>query len=259
MELKDKVAVVTGGANGIGRALCERFAREGARGVVVSDIDAAGTARVAAEIGNLTESLSVPADVSRENEIQDLVRAATEKFGQIDLFCSNAGIATLGNEEEANEVWQRTWDVNLMAHVYAARAILPQMLERKSGYILATASAAGLLTQIGSAPYAVTKHAAVAYAEWLSVTYHQRGLRVSCLCPQGVETAMTAGAHPVAKFLRENLISVETVADAVIEGLRDERFFILPHPEVGDYFKHKANDNERWLKALRRLSGDVLG
>lgn len=259
MQLKDKIAVVTGGANGIGRALCERFASEGARGVVVSDIDADNARIVAESISDLTSSFAFVADVSRESEIQNLVNAANEKFGRIDLFCSNAGIATLGQEDEPNEVWQRSWDVNLMAHVYAARAVLPQMLERGDGYILATASAAGLLTQIGSAPYAVTKHAAVAYAEWLSVTYHERGLRVSCLCPQGVETAMTAGAHPVAKFLRENAISVETVADAVIEGLRDERFLILPHPEVLDYFKHKANDNERWLKALRRLRGDVLG
>lgn len=259
MQLKDKVAVVTGGANGIGRALCERFAREGARGVVVSDIDADNARLVAESIGGLTESLAFVADVSREIEVQDLVNAANEKFGQIDLFCSNAGIATLGIEDEPNAVWQKTWDVNLMAHVYAARAVLPQMLARGDGYVLATASAAGLLTQIGSAPYAVTKHAAVAYAEWLSVTYHNRGLRVSCLCPQGVETAMTAGAHPVAKFLRENAITVETVADAVIDGLEKERFLILPHPEVGEYFKNKANDYERWLRALRRLRADVLG
>ncbi len=259
MELKDKVVVVTGGANGIGRGLCERFARENVRGVVISDIDRAGAAQVSASIGGLCESFDFAADVSSEAEVRNMVAAATERFGRIDLFCSNAGIATIGNEDEPKRVWQRTREVNLMAHVYAARHVLPQMLERGEGYILATASAAGLLTQIGSAPYAVTKHAAVAYAEWLSVTYHERGLRVSCLCPQGVETAMTAGAHPVAAFLRENLISVETVADAVIEGLRDERFLILPHPEVLDYFKHKANDNERWLKALRRLRGEVLG
>lgn len=258
MELKDKVVVVTGGANGIGRGLCDRFAREDVRGVIVSDIDAEGARTVAEAISGLTESIGFAADVSSEAEVQNLVRAANERFGRVDLFCSNAGIATIGNEDEPNEVWQKTWEVNLMSHVYAARAVLPQMLERKSGYILATASAAGLLTQISAAPYAVTKHAAVAYAEWLSMTYHERGIRVSCLCPQGVTTDMTAGAHPVAAFLRENAITVETVADAVVTGLQTEQFLILPHPEVGDYFKHKANDYDRWLRAMRRLQANVM-
>src|SRR5258708_1423587 len=186
MKLKDKVAVVTGGANGIGRAMCERFAAEGARAVVIADCDEDRAEQLAKEINGL----AVRTNVAVETDIVNLVSRALEAYGAIDLFCSNAGIGTKGGADEPNEVWQRIWDVNVMAHIYAARAVLPGMLARGEGYIVATASAAGLLSQIGSAPYSLTKHAAVAFAEWLSITYGDRGLRVSCLCPQGVNTNM---------------------------------------------------------------------
>ena len=206
MKLRDKVAVVTGGASGIGRALCRRFAAEGARGVVVADVDAAGATTVAEEI----RGLAVRADVSREDDVIELIKRATAAYGAIDLFCSNAGIALEGGVETPDNDWQRIWDVNVMAHVYAARAVLPGMLARGGGYLLQTASAAGLLTQIGSAPYAVTKHAAVAFAEWLAITYGDRGIRVSCLCPQGVRTNMLAEAESgTGRFLLEGALEPE--------------------------------------------------
>src|SRR5215471_10702330 len=190
MNLQDKVVVVTGGAKGIGRALCRRFAAEGARGVVVADLDAEGAAKVAKETGGL----AVTTNVTSEADIVGLVNQTIDAFGPIDLFCSNAGIGgATGGAEVPNEVWQQIWDVNLMAHIYAARAVLPGMLARGEGYLLHTASAAGLLTQIGAAPYAVTKHGAVAFAEWLSMTYGEAGIKVSCLCPQGVRTRMLLG------------------------------------------------------------------
>ncbi|HYE65425.1 MAG TPA: SDR family oxidoreductase [Pyrinomonadaceae bacterium] len=251
MELRDKVLVVTGGASGIGRALCRRFAAEGARGVVVADVDADGAAQVAAEIGGL----AVETDVGVESEIERLVDRATEAYGPIDLFCSNAGIALAGGIEVSDAEWQRIWQINLMAHVYAARAVLPQMLARGNGYLLQTASAAGLLSQIGSAPYAVTKHAAVAFAEWLAITYGDQGIKVSCLCPQGVRTNMLDGDDkpaPVA-FLRDGALQPEAVAEAVVKGLAEERFLILPHPEVAEYVRRKADDPDRWLRAMRHL------
>ena len=187
MHLRDKVVVVTGGASGIGQALCRRFWAEGARGVVVADRDAEGARTVAAEIGGL----ALPVDVSNEADIVALVERATAAYGPIDLFCSNAGIAgEPGGPEVANASWQKIWEVNVMAHVYAARAALPAMLARGQGYLLQTASAAGLLTQVGAAPYSVTKHAAVAFAEWLAITYADRGIKVSCLCPMGVHTKL---------------------------------------------------------------------
>ena len=254
MKLSDKVAVVTGGASGIGRALCRRFAAEGARGVVVADLDATGGAQVAREIGGL----AVPTNVSREADIVQLVARATEAFGAIDLFCSNAGIALEGGVETPDSEWQRIWNINFMAHVYAARAVLPGMLARGEGYLLQTASAAGLLTQVGSAPYAVTKHAAVSLAEWLSVTYGDRGIRVSCLCPQGVRTNMLAEAeHGLGRLLVDGALEPEQVADAVVAGIAEERFLILPHPEVGEYMRRKADDYDRWLRGMRRMQAKV--
>ncbi|HSF25846.1 MAG TPA: SDR family oxidoreductase [Blastocatellia bacterium] len=250
MKLKDKVAVVTGGAHGIGKALSERFAREGARGVVVADLDAEAAAQVAKEIGGL----AITTNVAREADIINLVQKANEAYGAIDLFCSNAGIGTPGGADEPNEIWQNIWEVNVMAHIYAARAVIPQMLARGEGYLLNTASAAGLLAQIGSAPYSVTKHAAVAYAEWLSITHGDRGIRVSCLCPQGVNTDLlrrsAGGAGP---FLRAGMLEPEQVADCVVKGLEEERFLILPHPEVAEYLRRKATDYDRWLRGMRRL------
>jgi NAD(P)-dependent dehydrogenase (short-subunit alcohol dehydrogenase family) len=250
MQIRDKVIAVTGGADGIGAALCRRFASEGARGVVVADRDEDGARRIAAEVGGL----AVVLDVAREEQVARLVRLAREAYGPIDLFCSNAGIAVDGGVEVPDAEWQQIWDVNLMAHVYAARAVLPEMIARGQGYLLQTASAAGLLTQLGSAPYAVTKHAAVALAEWLSITHAAAGIKVSCLCPLGVETAMLRGvAGGIGDMLRATAIPAEQVADAVLKGIEEERFLILPHAEVAEYVQNKANDNERWLRGMRRL------
>ena len=252
MKLKDKVAVVTGGANGIGRALCERFAAEGARGVAVADLDIERAESLAKEIGGI----AVATNVAVESDIVSLVELVIGEYGAIDLFCSNAGIGTPGGADEPNAVWQRIWEVNVMAHIYAARHVLPGMLARGEGYILATASAAGLLTQIGSAPYSVTKHAAVAFAEWLSITHGDAGIKVSCLCPQGVNTdLLRKSAGGPGEFLRANALEPADVADAVIRALDEERFLVLPHPEVAEYFSRKATDYDRWLRGMRRLQG----
>ena len=250
MNVRDQVVVVTGGGSGIGRALCRRFAREGARAVIV--VDRRSTAH---EVANEVEGTAVIADVGVEHDVVRAVQTALERHGRIDLFCSNAGIG--GGDaglEMDSERWQEFWQVNVMAHVYAARAVLPSMLTAGRGYLLQTASAAGLLTQIGSAPYAVTKHAAVAFAEWLAITYGDRGLKVSCLCPQGVRTPMLEGASAMAQsLLGESAIEPDAVAEAVIRGLEAERFLILPHPEVAEYFTRKAGDYDRWLRGMRRL------
>lgn len=256
MHLCDQVVVVTGGAHGIGEALCRRFAREGARGVVVADRDADGARRVAEAVGGL----AVPTDVGVEAQIVNLVERATAAYGPIDLFCSNAGIAVDGGPEVPDADWRRIWDINVMAHVYAARAVLPGMLARGRGYLLQTASAAGLLTQIGSAPYSVTKHAAVALAEWLAITHGAAGIKVSCLCPLGVDTAMLRAAPGgVGEMLRANALPPDAVAEAVVAGLRDERFLILPHPEVAEFFRRKASDYDRWLRGMQRLHARYLG
>lgn len=255
MKIRDKVVVVTGGANGIGQALCHRFAADGARGIVVADLDEAGAAQVAETVGGM----AVNTDVSVETDIIRLVTQATERYGQIDLFCSNAGIVGMtGGLEVTNEAWQQIWEVNVLAHIYAARAVLPGMLARGEGYFLHTASAAGLLTQIGAAPYAVTKHAAVAFAEWLAVTYGDAGIKVSCLCPQGVRTKMLLGEDGSREhFLLAGAVEPEVVAEAVIAGLAAEQFLILPHPEVAEYFRRKADDYDRWLRGMRRLQARV--
>ncbi len=251
MQVADQVVVVTGGGSGIGRALCQRFAAEGARVVVVADVRAEAAGAVAAEVGGL----AVPTDVGVEAEVVRLAERATAAFGCIDLFCSNAGIAgDAGGIGVSNASWQRTWEINVMAHVYAARAVLPGMLARGRGYLLQTASAAGLLTQIGAAPYSVTKHAAVGFAEWLAITYRDRGIGVSCLCPQGVDTDMLRNTPgPIAEMLRGGALAPDAVADAVVRGLAEERFLILPHPEVREYFRHKADDYDRWLRGMSRL------
>lgn len=251
MDLANRVAVVTGAGRGIGEALARRFTAEGAF-VVVADIDGSAATRVAEEIGGA----GVELDVSNEAAVADLVALVTQDRGQIDLFCSNAGIATGGGVEVPDAQWQRTWDVNVMAHVYAARAVLPHMLERGEGYLLQTASAAGLLTNLGAAPYSVTKHAVVALAEWLAVTYGDRGIRVSCLCPQFVDTNMLevfADQPRMAEFVHAGKITADEVAAAVVTGIADERFLILPHAEVGEFFRNKANNYDRWLAGMRRL------
>ena len=249
MKLRGKIAIVTGGASGIGAALCRRFAAEGARQVVVADYNGEGARLIAMEIGDVASAVQV--DVRVEADVQSLAR----QFPHIDLFCSNAGIAIGGGEEANNADWQRIWEVNLMAHVYAARAVIPGMLARGEGYLLNTASAAGLLTQVDSAPYAVTKHAAVSFAEWLAIEYGDRGIRVSCLCPQGVRTPMLGSTQRtgIGGFLQDGSISPEEAADAVIAGLDAEKFLILPHPEVEEYFRRKAGDYDRWLRGMRKL------
>jgi NAD(P)-dependent dehydrogenase (short-subunit alcohol dehydrogenase family) len=248
VKLAGKHAVVTGGANGIGRALAQEFTAEGAR-VVVADLDLERASELASEIGGL----AVAVDVGDEASLCALVECAEREGGPIDLFCSNAGIGALGGVEVANEDWQKIWEVNVMAHVYAARAVLPSMLERGEGYLLNTASAAGLLTQIDSASYSTTKHAAVGFAEWLAVTYGDRGIAVSVLCPQAVRTAMTADFENGGVAGVDGMIEPEEVADCVIEALGEERFMILPHPTVAQYLQNKANDYDRWLAGMRRL------
>lgn len=249
MQLSNKVVIVTGGASGIGRALCRRFAAEGAQKVVVADIDFVGAERVAAEINGL----ALEVDVTREADHVRLVERIVGEHGRIDLFCSNAGIAVDGDEHTVDAEWQRCWNVNVMAHVLASRAVLPHMLDRGEGYLLQTVSAAGLLTHIHSATYAVTKHASLAFAEWLAITYGDRGIKVSVLCPQGVKTDMLARARERTNFLQDNAVDPEQVAGDVVKGLADERFLILPHPEVAEYFKRKASDYDRWLRGMRRL------
>ncbi len=251
MDIAGKIVVVTGGASGIGRSLCERFAAEGARGVVVSDINAEGVEKVRNSIAGKTQALGLVTDVSVESDVQALVARALEVFGHIDLFCSNAGIFTPGGEEVSNEQWQRIWEVNVMAHIYASRAVLPGMLARGEGYLLNTASAAGLLNQIGSAPYGVTKHAAVGFAEWLAITYGGQGIKVSVLCPQAVRTEMTAGGTGAAGV--DGMLEPEQLAQTVIETLATERFLVLPHPEVLTYMQRKTSDYDRWIGGMRRL------
>jgi NAD(P)-dependent dehydrogenase (short-subunit alcohol dehydrogenase family) len=266
MELSGKIAVVTGGASGIGRALARRFAREGARGVTVADLDGDGAAAVAAELGE--GAIGVGCDVSSDDQIADLIARTEAAFGPIDLFCANAGIGQGTGLDTPDDVWSRAFDVNVRAHVLAARRLVPGWLDRGEGYFLSTASAAGLLTQIGSAPYSVTKHAAVAFAEWLAVTYGSRGIRVSCLCPMGVNTNMLnagldmsdregLGARVVAAA--GEVLEPEDVAQIVVEALRDERFLILPHPEVLEFFRRKGSDYDRWIAGMRRLQAQVSG
>jgi len=252
MELAGKIAVVTGGASGIGRALCLRFAAEGAR-VVVADRDVDGAARTAAAFGGL----SFRVDVGRAEEIDAMVGAVAAEYGVIDVFCSNAGIGVSGGPDAPDEVWQRAWDIHVMAHVYAARAVLPGMLARGSGAIVATASAAGLLTNLDAAPYAVTKHAAVAFAEWLAVTYGDRGVQFHCLCPMAVHTPMLDApgySQALASVKAAGaLLEPEQVAEAVVRALAEKRFLILPHPEVHDFLRRKANDPDDWIAAMQRF------
>lgn len=255
MKIRDKVVVVTGAASGIGRALCLRFAREGARAIVAADIDITGAEETVVQLDALAtgaQALAVSCDVSREEQVQALVAVAESNYQQIDLFCANAGIFTPGDEQVANDDWQRIWEINVMAHIYASRAVLPAMLARGDGYLLNTASAAGLLSQVGSAPYAVSKHAAVGFAEWLSITYGNQGIKVSVLCPQAVRTAMTAGGGGVAAL--DGMLEPEQLTDSVIETLEAERFLVLPHPEVLTYMRRKTDDYDRWLGGMRRLN-----
>ncbi len=254
MELAARHVVVTGAASGIGAALARRLSGEGARAVVVADRELERAVQVASEI----DGLGVGFDAGREADVRALIAQATVANGPIDIFISNAGVpGGMGGPEIADAVWDESWRVNVMAHVWAARALLPEMVDRGEGYLISTASAAGLLTQVSSATYSVTKHAAVAFAEWLAIEYTEAGIRVSCICPQGVRTPMLelAMEEPVAAtaLTAGGLIEPEDVAEAVVAGIREERFLILPHAEVARFMAHKGSDPERWLSGMRRL------
>jgi NAD(P)-dependent dehydrogenase (short-subunit alcohol dehydrogenase family) len=259
VELEGRVVVVTGAAAGMGEAMCRRFAADGAN-VVVSDIDVQGTGRVADELG----CLGVPADVRVEQQVLDLVETATTAHGRVDIFVSNAGVLwgephdgpTLlqerGNPWASNAAWQEVWDVNVMAQVYAARAVLPQMLERGHGYLVQNASAGGLLTALGNAPYTTSKHAVVGLTEWLSIHYGDQGVKVSCVVAEGVRTDMLRGAQG-EWFAVAGAIDPDDAADRIAEGIVKEEFLILTHPNVARYFQGKANDYDLWLTRMRRL------
>lgn len=249
MELKNKIIVVTGAASGIGAALARRFRDEGAKLVVCADRNAEGVKAVAAEVGGVAFTV----DVSHEADIQTMIETVERDHGPIDLFCSNAGIGYGGGAETSNDQWQRIWDINVMAHVWAARHLVPRMTARGGGYLLNTASAAGLLSQIGSASYAVTKHAAVALAEWLSITHGDDGIKVSVLCPQAVRTAMTAG-NPDGVASVDGMLEPEDAAEACVRAIEAETFLVLPHPQVLDYMRRKTADYDRWLGGMRKLN-----
>ncbi len=255
MEISEKVVVVTGGARGIGKALAHRFAAEGAKAVIVADLDGEAARAVAVEVGGT----AVQCDVSRESDVKELVSDVESTHGRIDLFCSNAGIAVGGGPEAVDQDWQRIWEVNVMAHVFVARHVLPSMLARKEGYLLGTVSAAGLLNHVFAAPYGVTKAAALSFFEWLAIAHGPDGICVSCLCPQGVKTDMLAAERRLGlEFLTANALEPDAVAEAVVIGIRSERFLILPHPEVGEYFRRKAEDYDRWIRGMRRLRQGIL-
>ncbi|MGO8885068.1 MAG: SDR family NAD(P)-dependent oxidoreductase [Streptosporangiaceae bacterium] len=245
--------VVTGGGSGIGAALARRFSAEGGR-VVVNDIDAAAAKHIAASCG----AIAVPGDAASTGGIAALIEAATAQLGQIDLFCANAGIARPGGPAAPEADWEASWQVNVMAHVRAARLLIGPWLERGSGHLICTVSAAGLLSMLGSAPYSVTKHAALSFAEWMAMTYRHRGITVQAICPQGVRTGMLDGSDPVAeKLLGDSVIAPEAVADAVLAAIADGRFLILPHPEVAGMYAGRAADPDRWLGGMNKLQRSV--
>lgn len=255
MDLADKVVVITGAGSGIGAAMARRFADESPRALILGDLDEESVAAVASATGATAHQL----DVSDESANRSLIEAAEEAHGPIDLFCANAGYAIVGDEQAASREWDRMWQVNVMAHVYAAKALIPGWVARGSGYFLSTASAAGLLTNLRAAQYSVTKHAAVAFAEWLAITYGDTGVKVSCLCPQFVDTPLLSGAEEFQALGGNHVLEAHEVADAVIDGLHVERFLILPHPEVETYFQNKANDYDRWIGGMRKLQRNVFG
>ncbi|MDY7105101.1 MAG: SDR family oxidoreductase [Actinomycetota bacterium] len=252
MQLSNRLAVITGGAGGIGAACARRFAAEGARLVVVIDLDPAAAEAVAAEIGGVGYGV----DVTDEAALTSLLERIEDEHGPIDVMFSNAGAGIEGGVEAPTEGWDRLWNLHVMAHVWAARAVLPSMIARGEGHLVQTASAAGLLAAIGSAPYTVTKHACVSLAEWLSITHHDDGVRVSVLCPQGVNTAMAP--RQLGDGATDGIIEPEVVAGEVVDAIENERFFILPHPEVATYVQRKGADPERWLRGMRKLRARSL-
>ena len=254
MQIKDKIVVVTGAASGIGRALAVRFAKDGAKRVICADINGEGAKATADAVGGR----AFTTNVAREADIRALIETVEAEEGPIDLFCSNAGIGYGGGAEVDDARWQRIWDINVMAHVWAARHLVPRMAARGGGYLLNTASAAGLLSQIGSAPYAVTKHAAVGLAEWLAITHGDAGIKVSVLCPQAVRTAMTAG-NPDGVASIDGMMEPEVLAESVVKGIAAEEFLILPHAEVINYMRNKTADYGRWIGGMRKLNRRFAG
>lgn len=249
MQLKDKIVVVTGAASGIGKSLAIRFAAEGAKKVVCVDLNDAGAAETANEINGL----AITVDVSSEDEIAAMIERVETEVGPIDLFCSNAGILTLGGVDAPNDDWQRIWDINVMSHVWAARHLVPRMIARGGGYLLNTASAAGLLNQVGSAPYGVSKHAAVGLAEWLALTHGDDGIKVSVLCPQAVRSEMTRG-HEASVAAMDGMLEPEIVAEACVRTIEAETFLVLPHPEVLEYMRNKTDNYDKWIGGMRKLN-----
>jgi NAD(P)-dependent dehydrogenase (short-subunit alcohol dehydrogenase family) len=254
VNLSGKIVVVTGAASGIGRAMAIRFSEEGAQKIICADLNGEGAQAVADAVGGR----AFTTDVSRESDIVNLIRTVEAEEGPIDLFCSNAGVGVGGGMETSDAAWTRIWDINVMAHVWAARALVPLMAARGGGYLLNTSSAAGLLSQIGSAPYAVTKHAAVGLAEWLAITHGDEGIKVSVLCPQAVRTAMTA-ENPDGVASIDGMMEPEVVAEACVRAIEAEQFLILPHPEVLDYMRRKTGDYDRWIGGMRKLNRRFKG
>ncbi|WCO68410.1 SDR family NAD(P)-dependent oxidoreductase [Iamia majanohamensis] len=264
MTLDGTTCIITGAARGIGFALADRFLAEGATGVAIADLDPADCADAAARLAERhgDRVLDHAADVSDQAEVEALVARTEERFGPVGLFAANAGVGTAMGLDADDVAWDRTWRVNVMAHVVAARVVVPAMVERGGGTFLTTASAAGLLSQIGDAAYSVTKHGAVAFAEWLSITYGDQGLRVHCLCPQGVNTDMIRGGadtSAVSTVALQGVIEPEEVAQAVVAAMDEGHFLVLPHPEVATYAQRRAGDPDRWLKGMRKLQALVLG
>lgn len=262
MQIDGSVVAVTGAANGIGQAIALAAASHGASAVAILDLDEAGTERVSAEIAaGGTASHAYVVDVSSALEIEGILARVEEDLGPIDVMVSNAGVGTGAGVDAGPDDWERSWNVNVMAHVHAARTLLPSMLERGHGAFVHTCSAAGLLTMIGDAPYSVSKHAAVAFAEWLAVTYGGRGIQISALCPQGVETELLrTGAGEVAEEVVRRagaVLSPEAVAEVVIEAVEEGRFLVLPHPEVADHFRRKAEDPQRWIGSMQRFASQI--
>ena len=265
MKLEGAIAVVTGAASGIGRSLARALALDAGSVVVVADVDGPGAETVAAGIAAESEpattaGFSAGIDVTDEDAVVSLIERVEASLGPIELWCGNAGISHLGGVERPNDEWNHVWDVNVMAHVIACRHLVPRWTQRGSGHLLVTASAAGLLTNFGTASYAVTKHAAVGLAEWIAMTHGDDGVRVSCLCPQGVRTPMTQneGAVAVEQVRALGLIEPEEVAAVTLEALREDRFLILPHPEVATYELRRAGDRQRWLDGMRRMQRRLL-
>ena len=249
MDIKDKIVVVTGAASGIGAGLARRFAVEGAKAVICSDINAAGAEAIAAEIGGV----AIPGDIGTEAGVKSLIDRTEAEVGPIDLFCNNAGILTIGGPEVPDDDWDQIIDINVKSHIWSARHLVPRMIERGGGYFLNTASAAGLLSQVGSMPYAVTKHAAVAVGEWIAFTYADQGIRVTMLCPQAVRSKMTEG-HEDGVASMDGMLEPEDAAEACVRAIEAETFLALPHPNVADYMKVKTDNYDRWIGGMKKLN-----